>query len=313
MLLAAKPDQRVTMWTPLPENARVLRETRENTRFLPGVRVPESIEITEDFKGARDADAFVFAVPTIYLRSVLRRLKGDWRGGSPVVSVIKGIEQETFQTPTEIIAGELDVSDRAVLTGPSHAEELARRKPASVVAASDSIAFAEAVQRAFGSDRFRVYSSDDARGAELGGALKNVIAIAAGICDGLELGDNAKSALVTRGLVELVRVGVALGGKEETFYGLAGLGDLLTTAFSKHSRNRRVGEEVGRGKTLDAFLASTQQVAEGVWTAKSVHALAAKRGVSTPVTDEVHHVLFSGKDPRQAVNDLMSREQRRED
>lgn len=308
LLLAKNPEQQVTLWCQFEENSVDMLAHRENRKFLPGVPIPANVRITADFQLARQADAFVLAVPTVYVGPTLEKLKESWPSGTPVVSVIKGIERETFRTPSQIIEGVLGHQPIVVLSGPSHAEEIARELPASVVAGSGDLRLARQVQNWFTTDRFRVYTTPDLRGTELGGALKNVIAIAAGICDGLEFGDNAKSALVTRGLVEMVRLGRFLGAEVETFYGLAGLGDLITTCMSRHSRNRRVGEQLGRGMTLDQILASTPQVAEGVWTARSVHDLSTKHRIEMPVSEEVYQILFEKKDPLRAVADLMTRE-----
>jgi glycerol-3-phosphate dehydrogenase (NAD(P)+) len=308
LLLAGKPDYRVSIWCQFEENARAMAAQRENSRFLPAVPIPETIGITSDFRAARVADAFVVAVPTGYLAETLGRLAPDWPPEPPVVSVVKGMERETFRSPIQIIQEVTAARQTAVLTGPSHAEEIARGMPASVVAASGNFALAEQVQQWFSSNRFRVYTTPDLRGAELAGALKNVIAIAAGVCDGLGFGDNAKSALMTRGLVEMTRFGVAMGADAQTFYGLAGLGDLITTCMSRHSRNRRVGQWIGEGKTLAEIAELTPQVAEGVWTAQSVYEFANKKGIEIPVSTEVYLMLHEGKNPTEAVNDLMARD-----
>lgn len=308
ILLAKNPNHEVTIWCQFDENRRIMHERRENAPFLPGVTIPDSIQITADFGAAQAADAFVVAVPTVYLTATLQRLAQDWPATPPIVSVIKGMEQQSFRSPSQIVNDVLGNRSVAVLSGPSHAEEISRGLPASVVAASGDVRLARAVQQWFTTDRFRVYTAHDMRGVELGGALKNVIAIAAGICDGLGFGDNAKSALMTRGLVEMVRFGTAMGAEPETFYGLAGLGDLITTCISRHSRNRRVGQQLGEGQTLDQILAQTQQVAEGVWTARSVHDLGLKKGVEMPVADKVYEILFEKKQPLEAVAELMARD-----
>lgn len=312
ILLARRPSHQVTMLCQFEENAVALRRARENVRYLPAVSIPDSIKIESNFMAAR-ADAYVIAVPTIYLAPTLVRWKDGWPTEPAIVSVVKGIERETFRTPSQIVREVLGPRSVAVLSGPSHAEEIARGKPASVVAASDDPGLAAKVQSWFNTDRFRVYSSPDMYGTELAGALKNVIAIAAGICDGLGLGDNAKSALITRGLVEMTRFGVALGAKAETFQGLAGLGDLITTCISPHGRNRRVGELLGRGKTREQILKSMQQVAEGVWTAQSVRDIAIRRALDMPVATEVYRILYESKAPLKALDDLMSRDPRSED
>jgi glycerol-3-phosphate dehydrogenase (NAD(P)+) len=310
LLLGQKPDHQVSIWCQFAENAEAMRRDHENRRFLPGVVLPESIAIETDFTRCQDADAFVVAVPMVYLRSTLERLASIWkptRRPVPMVSVIKGIERETFRRPSEIITELFPAAEVIALSGPMHAEELAQGMLASVVSASRDIHLAEMAQRAFSSDRLRVYTSPDLVGTELGGALKNVIAIAAGICDGANLGDNAKSALMTRGLVEMVRLGKSLGADPRTFYGLAGLGDLITTCVSPHGRNRRVGHRIGVGEKIADILASMVQVSEGVWTSQSVYALAKERGIDMPVTTEVYQILFEDENVENAITDLMRR------
>jgi glycerol-3-phosphate dehydrogenase (NAD(P)+) len=310
LLLASKPDQRVTLWSAFEENARILRERRENVRLLPGVPIPEAVSLTTDIKEVvRDADLVVSAIPTVYLRDTLERVAHATTPlTAPVLSLSKGIERGTFQRPTEIIQRVLGARRVAVLSGPSHAEEVSRGKPCSVVVAGTDGELARWVQQCFTTDRFRVYTNRDLVGVELGGALKNVIGIAAGICDGLGLGDNAKSALLTRGQVEMARFGVALGAERATFFGLAGLGDLITTCVSRHGRNRMVGERLARGEKLSAILHSTKMVAEGVFTTSSVHERAVKMAIDMPITAEVYRVLYEEKPPAAAVNDLMMRE-----
>ncbi len=226
--------------------------------------------------------------------------------------MVKGIECETFARPSQIIREELGDRPIAVLSGPSHAEELARGLPASVVVSGTLPALNEQVRELLSHEAFRVYTSTDPLGVELAGALKNILGIAAGICDGLKVGDNAKAALLTRGLVEIARLGVDLGARPETFYGLAGVGDLITTCYSPYGRNRSVGERIGRGETLEHILADMVNVAEGVPTTRSVYALARSRGVEMPITAELHHCLFEGKPPRAAVVDLMVRDPKAE-
>jgi glycerol-3-phosphate dehydrogenase (NAD(P)+) len=221
--------------------------------------------------------------------------------------VVKGIENHTFDRPSQIIVETLGVRPLAVLSGPSHAEEIARGLPASVVVAGSSAELNQVIQEWLSHQAFRIYTNPDAVGVELAGALKNILGIAAGICDGLGFGDNAKASLLTRGLVEITRLGIVLGGRQSTFYGLAGVGDLVTTCYSPFGRNRAVGERIGRGETLEQILADMVNVAEGVSTTRSVHALARIRGVEMPITAELHQVLFEGKSPKVAVYDLMVR------
>jgi len=313
IVLAEKPEQRVSLWARNADHASEMVKTRENKRLLPGITIPDSIEVTSDISAAvADSDLLVMAVPTAFLRNCLSEISADLTDDRPVVSVIKGIENETFQRPSEII-GEV-LGSRAVvsLSGPSHAEEITRRLPASVVAASGDLALARRVQQTFTTDRFRVYTNIDIIGVELAAALKNVIAIAAGICDGLGYGDNAKSALMTRGLVEMTRFGTSLGAEAQTFTGLAGMGDLITTCASPYSRNRKVGERLGAGETLEEILESMDAVAEGVWTTRSVHELAEQRGIEMPITAEVFSVLFEDKQAAEATNSLMMRPPRDE-
>ncbi len=313
IVLSENPDQQVSLWARNPDHAAEMAETRENQRLLPGVSIPSSIAITSDITTAvADSDLLVMAVPTAFLRDCLNDISPALNNDRPVVSVIKGIENETFLRPSEII-GEV-LGSRAVvsLSGPSHAEEITRRLPATVVAASGDLALARRVQQTFTTDRFRVYTNVDIIGVELAAALKNVIAIAAGICDGLGYGDNAKSALMTRGLVEMTRFGTSLGALPETFAGLAGMGDLITTCASPYSRNRKVGERLGAGETLEQILQSMDAVAEGVWTTRSVHELAEQQEIDMPITAEVFRVLFEGKPALEATDSLMMRPPRNE-
>jgi glycerol-3-phosphate dehydrogenase (NAD(P)+) len=258
-------------------------------------------------EAVEDSDLLVVAIPTAFLRETLLEIAGALDRNRPVVSVIKGLENDTFMRPSEIITDVLGSRAVVALSGPSHAEEIARRLPASVVAASGDLALARHVQAIFSTDRFRVYTNLDIIGVELAGALKNVIAIAAGICDGLEYGDNAKSALMTRGLVEMTRFGTTLGAEPSTFVGLAGMGDLITTCMSPYGRNRRVGEQLGRGETLSDILENLGGVAEGVTTTRSVRDLAEQRGIEMPITEEVYQVLFEEKSPVEATDSLMLR------
>ncbi len=287
--------------------AAELRRVRENRPYLPGVHLPENLAIASGVPDFRDARLFVLAVPTQFVRKSLEPLAKTFPKDLPVVSVVKGIEVGTLKRVSQVIRDVLGRVPVCVLSGPSHAEEVGRRLPTTVVAASRNHALARKVQQAFMTDRFRVYSHTDVKGVELGGAVKNVIAIAAGICDGMGLGDNAKSALLSRGLVEISRLGGALGARRTTFYGISGMGDLVTTCYSPWGRNRSVGLAIGKGKKLSQILAEMKMVAEGVETTRSVLALARRCHVSLPIVEEVHAVLFEDKDPRHAVADLMKR------
>lgn len=308
ILLSENPEQRIAMWCRSSDYAQEMNRDRENRRLLPGVPLPEALEVTADIDQAvAEAEFLIASIPTKFLRSALTVLAPHLKEDRPVVSVIKGLENQTFMRPSEIIEDVLGSRPVVALGGPSHAEEISRRLPASVVAASGDITLAKTVQEMFTTDRFRVYTNTDMIGVELAGALKNVIAIAAGICDGLKYGDNAKSALVTRGLVEISRFGEALGAEPLTFSGLAGMGDLLTTCTSPYSRNRAVGERLGQGETLNEILNSMHGVAEGVTTTSSVYELAEQKGIDMPITKEVYRVLFEEKNPEEATDTLMGR------
>ena len=308
-LLLASNGRRVRMWSAFEEHARDIRREHENKRFLPGFRLPEGLAVSTDAgKVCEGTDLVVIAVPTQHLRSVLARVRDALPSGALYVSVVKGIERETLLRPSQVIEAVTGRKRLAVLSGPCLSREVAAGLPATVVVASADPKDAEAARDAFATPYFRIYTNDDVAGVELGGALKNITAIAAGICDGLELGSNAKAALVTRGLVEMTRLGVALGARAETFAGLAGLGDLVTTCASPLSRNHHVGEEIGRGRRLEEVLAEMGGAcAEGVETTRSVVALAAREGVEMPITQEVYAVLFEGKPAPDALADLMSR------
>ncbi len=313
ILLSEHRDCTVALWLRNPAEAAEVARSRENRRLLPGVAIPPSVAVTSDIgQAAAGAALFVVAIPTAFLRGALSPLAAHLPPAKPVVSVVKGIENGTFLRPSEIIREVLGERDVAALCGPSHAEEFARRLPASVVVAGTVPDLLNDVQALFSTDRFRVYTNRDIVGVELAAALKNVVAIAAGICDGLRYGDNAKAALLTRGIVEMSRFGAALGAEPATFYGLAGVGDLITTCFSGYGRNRRVGERLGQGARLPDVLAEIHGVAEGVTTCKSVYDLAQKNGIDMPITTEVYRVLYEGKSPEAATQSLMLRPRRAE-
>jgi glycerol-3-phosphate dehydrogenase (NAD(P)+) len=307
LLLEKNRDHRVRFWSARAENGELLRARRENVRYLPGVPIPDSIALTTDSAAAVDgADMWITGIPTVFLRPTLERFRGLAGNSTPVVSLTKGIELTTFRRPSEIIAEVLGTDRVAALSGPSHAEEVCRGMPTSVVAAGTN-GLTDWVQKCFTTDRFRVYTNPDLLGVELAGALKNVIGIAAGIGDGLGFGDNAKSALLTRGLVEMTRFGVALGADPGTFQGLAGVGDLITTCFSRHGRNRRVGERLGQGESLATIQATLSAISEGVTTAKSVHDRTHPLGLEMPITSVVYRILYEGVSPADGVNELMAR------
>ena len=305
----------VTLWGPFPDYVADMMNKRENPRFLPGVPLPESLTLEPDIsRAAAAADLVVLASPSQYMRGVCEQLKdGGYPADGIYVNVAKGIEVETLAPPGRIVRETLGDLRYAALCGPSHAEEVSQHVPTAIVAASADAATAEAVQDAFMNASFRVYTSLDPVGVELGAALKNVFALAAGICDGIGFGDNSKAALITRGIVEMARLGKALGGKRETFAGLSGVGDLIVTCSSKHSRNRRFGEELGKGLDLaEVKRAMGMVVAEGVKTCRSAYRLARQVDVSTPIIDQVYATLYEKKAPRQAAHDLMTREGKRE-
>ena len=294
----------VSLWGRNPERQAALRATRRSADYLPEVALPERVDVVDEPLFA--CDMTVIAAPSHALRSVIAPLNLSQCG--VLVSLTKGIEQGTLLRMSEVIAEHAPGQSVVALSGPSHAEEVGRDKPASLVAASLDAAAAEMAQQAFRGPTMRVYTSEDVIGVELGGALKNVIAIAAGASDGLELGDNAKAALITRGLAEISRLGVACGANPLTFAGLSGMGDLIATCCSGHSRNRAIGEAVAKGKSLDEVLGSMKMVAEGVKTTLSARALAAKHGVDLPIAEAVHQALFEGVSPAVALARLMMRE-----
>jgi len=316
-LLLESTGAQVTVWGAFPEHVAELIQTRENQRHLPGYRIPESIQLTaDDTLAFQDAGMIISAVPTQFIRAVWQRLASHVPRAVPIASVAKGIENDTLLRPTQIIADVLgqhnDDPDKparplATISGPSVADELARCLPATVCAASDDETFAKLIQKTFTTHWFRVYTNSDLLGVELAAAIKNVIALAAGILDGLQAGNNAKSALLSRGLAEITRLGVAMGAKPETFFGIAGVGDLATTCFSPTGRNRTCGEMLGKGKKLEDVLKSMPGIVEGVPTTKSVVALAQKYRVEMPITQAVHQVLFEGLDPIEGISQLMSR------
>jgi len=303
----------VRLWGVNPDQVAALKSTRENRRYLPGLKIPERVSFSTDAAAALNgAQMIVSAIPCQHMREVWKRLAPAYPRGVPVVSVAKGIENNTLLRPTQIIEDVLGVVPLGALSGPSVAAELARCMPATVVIASADRRLAEQVQQTFATQWFRVYTNDDILGVELAGATKNVIALAAGILDGLKAGDNAKAALLTRGLVEITRLGVAMGACRETFAGLAGLGDLVTTCVSPLGRNRTAGEQIGRGKSAQEVIAGSPWVIEGIPTTRSVRELAARHNVEMPITEAVHGVLFEGRDVLATLSELMSRRLKQE-
>ena len=296
-----------TIWSHDAEYAAHLREKRANPRFLPGYEIPAAVRVTSDFaEGVADAELVISAVPTEFLRLVWGRHASLLRAGLPILSLTKGVEQGTMRRPSEILAEIAPGRPVAVLSGPNIAWEVAKGLPAAAVVAGDR-SVAAAVREHLSSSSFRVYTNSDVVGVELGGALKNVIALASGICDGLGLGHNAKAALLTRGVIEMARLGQALGAERKTFFGLSGLGDLMTTCSSPTSRNRTVGERIGRGERPEDVIASMAQIAEGVKSAAPVRTLGRAKGIELPISEEVYRVLHEGRAPKDCVGALMQR------
>jgi glycerol-3-phosphate dehydrogenase (NAD(P)+) len=308
--------QNVTLWEYKKSYARQLLKKRINTDYLPGIKIPKEILITPDIEEASDdKNLIVLAVPSQFLRDVVKKINYHTIEDTIFVSVSKGIEKNTLMTMSQMLKDvfpHINENQIGVISGPSHAEEVSKMVPTAVVAASVDIETSKAIQAAFMTSYFRVYASTDILGVELGGAFKNIIAIGAGIIDGAGFGDNTKAAIMTRGVAEISRLGLAMGARPETFAGLSGMGDLIVTCMSRHSRNRYVGEEIGKGKKLKQILNSMEQVAEGVETTRSAKQLAAKIEIETPITNEVYKILFEDKDPVKATTDLMTRDMKTE-
>ncbi len=308
----------VTLWEINNNQVIKLKNDRENKLFLPGIMLPEGLNVINDISlTVADSELMVFAVPSHFMRETAIKINQYWSDSQnlTVVSVSKGLELKTHKRISQILLEELtglSEDNFCALSGPSHAEEVSRGVPTALVAASHSPATAKLVQDLFFSSKLRVYVGDDVIGNELGGSLKNTIAIAAGIVDGADFGDNTKAALMTRALVEMSRMGVALGAKIETFQGLAGMGDMIVTCLSRHSRNRHVGEEIGKGKSLEEVLNEMTMVAEGVNTTKAIRELSEELNIEMPISDQVYKVLFENKSPRTAVEDLMMRDPKSE-
>lgn len=303
----------VTVWSIDEAEVRMLDQEREHKTKLPGVKLPSEMQFTGDLESAvKGKDFLVLAVPSPFTRATAKKMAPYVDSGQKIVDVAKGIEEETLKTLSQQIEDEIPQADVAVLSGPSHAEEVGRKLPTTCVIGARTRETAEYLQRMFISNVFRVYTSPDVLGIELGGSLKNVIALAAGIADGLGYGDNTKAALITRGIAEIARLGVKMGGKIQTFTGLTGIGDLIVTCASVHSRNRKAGYLIGQGRTMQEAMDEVKMVVEGVYSAKAAAALAEKYGVSMPIVAEVNAVLFDGKNPADAVDDLMQRELRSE-
>jgi len=303
----------VRLWAREPDVVESINDVRENRRFLPGVCVGDRVRATDDIDDAlADADIVTYVAPSHALRDVAASGAGAVKRGAVLVVASKGIERESLEIMTDVVAEVVPGHPVVALSGPSFAMEVANGQPTAVVAASIDALAAERVQRALSSDVFRVYTHDDVTGVELGGALKNVMAVATGIAEGLGLGFNSRAALITRGLAEMTRLGVSLGANQATFAGLAGLGDLVLTCTGALSRNRALGIEVGKGKTLEQALEGKDTVAEGVLNTISAHALAERQGVDMPIVRAVHRILFEAQAPRLAIAELMTRELRAE-
>ena len=296
----------VTLWGAFPKYIELLRSKRENPRFLPGIAISRKTKLTADLKAAVvDAQVVILAVPSQYLRGVVKQLSGRLPGNCLIISVAKGLENKTLCRMSEVVKEELRSVPLAVLSGPNIAREIAEGHPATAVVACRQADLARNIQQILMSKQLRIYTTDDLAGVELGGALKNPLAIAAGIADGLGFGSNAKAALITRGIVEMARLGVSLGGKAETFWGLSGLGDLITTCLS--GRNHWLGQQLGVGRKLKAILRSTPMVVEGVETCRAAVALGARQIIELPIIEQVYAVLFRNQSPRKAIERLMMR------
>ena len=311
-VLLHKNGHEITVWSALEAEIEMLKEKHEH-KMLPGVRLSEdTVFTTDDREAVEGQDLLVMAVASSFTRRTVHRLSALVAPGQKILNVAKGIEEHTLMTLSEIIEQEIPQADVAVMSGPSHAEEVGRGIPTTIVVGAKSKETAEYIQNLFMNEAFRVYISPDILGMELGGALKNVVALAAGIADGLGYGDNTKAALITRGLAEIARLGMAMGGKFETFCGLTGIGDLIVTCASMHSRNRRAGILIGQGKTCDEAMAEVQMVVEGVYSAKAAMELAEKYQVQLPIIEQVNKVLFENKSAAQAMKELMLRDKKLE-
>ena len=315
-LILADNGYTVRLWTVEESVKNDIETRRENTVYLPGVTIPGGVRVTTDLNQSLDGSTMVVvAVPSKYLDGILNQIPKPFSPDVCLLSVVKGISPETFETMSEVISGKLGLQDNhplAVLSGPNLAYEVSRKIPSTTVVASKNIETAQRFLQVFMASHFRVYVTDDVRGVELGGALKNVIALGAGISDGLGYGANAKAALISRGLVEMVRLGRFLGARTETFFGLSGLGDMVATCTSQHSRNRTLGERLTGGEKLDDILTSTKTVAEGVGTTRAVHNLSLNRSLAMPITETVYRVLFKGRSCIDGVKDLMERNPKEE-
>ena len=309
-ILLSHNGHEVTLWSAIPSEIEKLEKTRRHPN-LPEAEIPKEIRMTADLKEAmEDKDLLVMAVPSVFVRETAKKMKPFCKDSQRIVDVAKGIEEKTLDTMSMILKEELPMAEVAVLSGPSHAEEVSRGLPTTCVAGSHKKAVAEYIQSVFMSPVFRVYTSPDVLGIETGAALKNVVALAAGIADGLGYGDNTKAALITRGMAEIARLGVAMGGKYQTYAGLSGIGDLIVTCASMHSRNRRAGILIGKGYSMEEAMKEVHMVVEGVYSAKAALTLSKKYGVPMPIVEQVNAVLFDGQPARESVTELMLRDKR---
>ena len=311
-VLWAKGGKEIVLWGHNPERTEQLRKSRENAAYLPGVALPDSIHVTNELQECAGADLVVFVTPSVALRDIAQRLRPHVATEAVLLSCTKGIEHGTGMRMTQILRETLPDHTIAVLSGPNLAVEVSRDLPTATVLGCEEAECAQELQQHLGSERFRIYSSDEPTGIELGGALKNVFALAAGCSDGFGLGDNSKAALVTRSLAELLRLGTAMGGSATSFYGLSGAGDLIATCFSRHSRNRGVGEQLGRGRTLAEIAAQSRSIAEGIPTTRSAYDCARALNIDTPIIDQVYHVLYEAKPVAQALQELLQRDPKAE-
>ena len=302
----------LTLWSFFEDESIRLKNDKENKAFLPGVKIPDSVKYTHKIEDCTDADIIILITPSFAVRNTAKQLKGVVKKGQIVLNMSKGLEEDTYLTLSQVLREELPECEIAVMSGPSHAEEVSRGIPTTNVVACKNVEAAEFIQNTVMNPNFRVYTNPDVLGVELGGSLKNVIALCAGILDGLGLGDNTKAALITRGIVEMSRLGVAMGADRDTFNGLSGIGDLIVTCTSMHSRNRRAGILIGQGKSVEEALSEVKMVVEGVKTCKAAKALSEKYGVEMPIVNEAYKILFENGSPSDAVSNLMGRKKRNE-
>ena len=312
-LVLCENGHKVTVWGPFPEYLETIKTSRENKIFLPGVQIPPEIKWTADQKEAtEEADIVILASPTKFFRPVIEAFTNLLPPSCSIISVAKGLDQKTHKRMTQVAEEFFPQAKISALSGPSHAEEVARQVPTAVVIASGNEQDSRELQSVFANTHFRVYTSDDVAGIEFGGALKNIVAIAVGISDGMGFGDNTRAALITRGLAEITRLGSALGAKASTFAGLSGMGDLVATCTSRLSRNRGVGERIGKGESMDHILGNMKQAAEGVWNCACAYDLANNASIDVPITREVYEIIHKGKNPYDAVRSLLAREMKAE-